>query len=285
MGDLASLAVVVLGVAASVGWGIADFGGGLASRRGPLLGVLFFTQLVALVIALPLAGIAGEPALSTQDIWLAGLGGIAGSVGLAALYRGLSVGRMGVVAPLAGVLTALVPVGAAIVLEGPPSPLVVAGIVLALGSVVVVTRSDDGGGDRPSGLMWGLIAGFAFGFFVLALSQLSDGVVFTPLAVVRGTEALVIAIAIVASRGAWRVPRASWWLIVLIGALDMAANVAFLGASHSGPLAIAASLSSLYPVVTVVLAAIVLREQVTAARAIGVALAGLAIALIASGRA
>jgi drug/metabolite transporter (DMT)-like permease len=138
---------------------------------------------------------------------------------------------------------------------------------------------------RPSGLVWGLVAGFAFGFFVLAISQLSDGVVFAPLAIVRGVEALVIAIAILVSRGAWRVPRATWWLIVLIGTLDMASNVAFLGASHSGPLAIAASLSSLYPVVTVVLAAIVLQEQVTVARAIGVGLAGLAIALIASGRA
>jgi drug/metabolite transporter (DMT)-like permease len=279
------LSVVLLGVAASVGWGVADFGGGLASRRAPLLGVLLATQLVALAIALPLAGLAGEPALSTPDIGLAVLAGITGSVGLAALYRGLSVGRMGVVAPLAGILTALVPVGAAIVLEGPPSPAVVAGILLALGSVVVVTRSDDGGGDRPSGLLWGLAAGFAFGLFVLAISQLSDGVVFTPIAIVRGVEAIVMAIAILASRGAWRVPRSTWWLIVMIGALDMASNVAFLGASHSGPLAIAASLSSLYPVVTVVLAAIVLREQVTAARAIGVGLAGLAIALIASGRA
>jgi drug/metabolite transporter (DMT)-like permease len=275
----------VLGVAASVGWGIADFGGGLASRRGPLLGVLLSSQLVALAIALPLAGLAGEPALSTPDIGLAVAGGIAGSAGLAALYRGLSVGRMGVVAPLAGVLTALVPVGAAIVLEGPPSPPVVAGIVVALGSVVVVTRSDDGAGERPSGLIWGLVAGFAFGFFVLAISQLSDSVVFAPLAIVRGVEALVIAIAILVSRGAWRVPRASWWLIVLVGTLEMASNVAFVGASHAGPLAIAASLSSLYPVVTVVLAAFVLREQVTLARAIGVGLAGLAIALIASGRA
>ena len=275
---------MLLGVAASVGWGIADFGGGLASRRGPLLGVLLSSQLVALAVALPLAGLAGERSLSTTDIGLAMAAGIVGSAGLGALYRGLSVGRMGVVAPLAGILTALVPVGAAIVLEGPPSPPVVVGIVVALASVVVVTRSDDGG-DRPSGLIWGLVSGFAFGFFVLAISQLSDGVVFAPLAIVRGMEALVIAIVILVSRGDWRVPRASWWLIVLIGTLDMASNVAFLGASHAGPLAIAASLSSLYPVVTVVLAAIVLREQVTVARAVGVGLAGLAIALIASGRA
>ena len=228
---------------------------------------------------------AHEPTLSSQDIALAAFGGITGSVGLAALYRGLSVGRMGVVAPLAGILTALIPVGAAIVLEGPPSLPVVAGIVLALGSVVVVSRSDDGSADRPSGLAWGLAAGIAFGLFVLAISQLSHGVVFAPVAIVRGVEAAVIAGAIVVSRAAWRVPRATWWLIGLIGALDMASNVAFLGAAHAGPLAIAASLSSLYPVVTVVLAAIVLREQVTPARAIGVGLAGLAIVLIASGRA
>jgi drug/metabolite transporter (DMT)-like permease len=132
---------------------------------------------------------------------------------------------------------------------------------------------------------WGLVAGFAFGFFILAISQLSEGDVFAPLVIVRGVEALVIGIAILVSRGAWRVPRASWWLIVLIGTLDMASNVLFLGASHAGPLAIAASLSSLYPVVTVVLAAIVLRERVTVARVVGVGLAGLAIALIASGRA
>src|SRR6185369_6038671 len=77
-GTAASLAVVVLGVAASVGWGIADFGGGLASRRGPLLGVLLSTQLVALAIALPLAGLAGEPSLATPDIGLAVLAGVTG---------------------------------------------------------------------------------------------------------------------------------------------------------------------------------------------------------------
>lgn len=246
--------------------------------------MLLATQLVALAIALPVAAVAREPVLTTQDIGLATFGGVAGSAGLAALYRGLSVGRMGVVAPLAGILTALIPVGAAIVLEGPPSLPVATGIVVALGSVVVVTRSDDGDADRPSGMIWGLLAGVAFGLFVLAISQLSDGAVFSPLAIVRGVEAAVIAIAILVSRSEWRVPRATWWLIALIGTLDMASNVAFLGASHAGPLTIAASLSSLYPVVTVVLAAIVLREQVTRARAIGIGLAGLAIALIAAGR-
>ena len=100
----ASLAVVVLGLLASLGWGVADFGGGLASRRAPVLGVLMWSQVASLIVAIPILLAGHEPAMRDLDIVVSLGGGVLGALGLALLYRGLSVGRMGVVAPVAAAL-------------------------------------------------------------------------------------------------------------------------------------------------------------------------------------
>jgi drug/metabolite transporter (DMT)-like permease len=276
-----ALAVVVLGLLASVGWGFGDFGGGLASRHAPVLGVLGGSQVASLLVGFLLIGFINEPAMRPEDVALSILAGIFGSIGLALLYRGLSTGRMGVVAPIAAVLTATLPVAFGFVTEGLPSVVAVLGIGFAVVSVILVSRAPDADDGRPTGLTLAVGAGTLFGLFAITASFLPDELILSPLLVIRAMSVVVITLWVVLRRQPWRVPTRMCPVVAVVGVLDMAATAAYLGAIAIGPLSIAAILAGLYPVVTVILAALVLRERITPAHAAGIAAAGLAVALIA----
>jgi drug/metabolite transporter (DMT)-like permease len=227
-----------------------------------------------------------EPIPSPTDLAWCGAAAVFGAIGILGLYRGLAAGRMGVVAPVTGVLGATVPVLVGILLDGLPSLVVLAGIVLALVAVVLVSRAaHDGDERRPPGLEFALVGGFGIGLFNVTISRISDGLVFGPLTVVRGVGALVLVLALVIGGGGSRLARGLLPVVVAVGLLDMTGNAFFLLAAQAGPLAVAAVLSSLYPVTTVLLATFVLRERLTRGHAVGVASAVVAIALIASGSA
>jgi drug/metabolite transporter (DMT)-like permease len=269
---------------AAVTWGSGDFAGGLLVRRTPVLGVVLVSQIVGAAIALVLAVLRGETMPLPSDVPYSIFGGVVGGIGIVALYRGLAIGRMGVVAPVTGVLAAAIPVVFGVVLEGLPGPLVVVGIGLAIVAVILVSRVDDGRAG-PSGIGLALMAGVAIGAFGVAISQISEGHAFGPLTIIRGAEAALIAAVIVIGRQSWRADRR--WLPAMagVGVLDMAGNASFILAVQTGALAIAAVLSSLYPVTTVVLATLVLHERITRSHAIGIALAAGAIVCIAIGSA
>jgi drug/metabolite transporter (DMT)-like permease len=255
-----------------------------------LFGVVLLSQVVGMAFALVLAIARGETAPTTADLGWSVLAGITGGVGISALYRGLAVGRMGIVAPVTGVIAALIPVAAGIALEGLPAPLVLFGIGLAIAAVILVSRVRDEASapastaaPAPSGLGLALIAGVAIGLFSVAAGQISDGHAFGPLVVIRGAEAMLIGGAVVVTGAGWRPDRRLVPAISLVGVLDMTGNGAFILAVQAGALAVAAVLSSLYPVTTVVLAWLVLHERVTRTHAAGIALAMAAIACIAVG--
>jgi uncharacterized membrane protein len=237
-----------------------------------------------MVLAAILAVLRGESAPTQADLAWSVVGGLVGGLGITALYRGLAVGRMGVVAPVTGVIAALIPVTAGILLEGVPPTIVLLGIVLASVAVVLVSRVRDAG-DGPSGLGLALVAGVALGSFSVCVAQLSDGHAFGPLVVIRATEASLVGAVVIASRASWRPERRLVPAILGVGVLDMLGNGAFILAAQAGALAIAAVLSSLYPVTTVVLASVFLHERVTRAHAAGIVLAVIAIACIAAGTA
>lgn len=243
------------------------------------------TQLVGLVAALVAAGALGEPVPSGLDLAWSLVGGAAGMLGITALYRGLAVGRMGVVAPSVGVIGAVIPVVVGFVFEGIPAAAAVAGIVTALVAVVLVTRAPGHDGDRPSGFAWAVLAGLAIGLFNVAVGQLSDAATFAPLVVMRVVQAILVVIVIVGWRQPWRLDAWAFPRVLVVGLLDMGGNVAFIAAAQTGALAIAAVLSSLYPVVTVVLAVAVLHERMTRRHVAGIALTVLAIVLIGLGTA
>jgi drug/metabolite transporter (DMT)-like permease len=279
------VAVVVLGLLSAVTWGAGDFGGGMMSRRAPLLGVVAVTQAVGIFAALAIAIVRHEPFPAIPDIGWAIGAGICGMAGITMLYRGLAVGRMGVVSPVAGVVGAVIPVVAGFALQGVPPVVVSAGIVLALLAVVLVTRAPGRHADRPSGVRWALGAGLAIGGFNLCIAGLSNEATFGPLVIIRVVQLILMTTVIVAWRQPWRMGRDVVWRLVLIGLLDMLGNASFILATQSGQLAIAAVLASLYPVITVMLAIAVLRERVTRSNAFGIALTALAIAMIAGGSA
>ena len=171
---------------------------------------------------------------------------------------------------------------AGFVLEGWPDPLVLVGIVVAIVAVVLVSRVADEGGGRE-GLAEALIAGTAIGLFGIVISQLPEGHVFAPLTVIRGVQALLVVGIVLVTRSAWRPPASMLPLLVGIGLADMAGNALYIIAVQTGALAIASVLSALYPVTTVILAALLLKERVTRAHALGIGLAVAAIACIGLG--
>jgi len=278
--------IVALGLGSALAWGAADFGGGLTSRRAALFGVVLVSQLVGMVVSLAIAVARGEPVPGVADVgWSVASGGL-GAVGILALYGGLAAGRMGVVAPVTGVLGASVPVIVGIVLEGLPGPVVLLGIGLAMVAVLLVSLTADGGPEgRPSGLTYALVAGVCLGLLAVTLSRVSDGLVFGPLAILRAVQVAFVASVIVVAGRDWRLDRRILPVVAAVGLLDMAGNGFFLAAAQAGPLAIAAIVSSLYPVTTVVLATLVLRERLGVGHAIGVLCAIVAITLIAAGSA
>jgi drug/metabolite transporter (DMT)-like permease len=223
-----------------------------------------------------------EPLPGPADVAWSVAAGVAGVIGISALYAGLATGRMSVVAPVTGVLAASIPVVAGIVLEGLPSVQVLVGIGLALLAVVLVSRVADETG-RSGGLRFALLAGGAIGAFNVLIAQVSQGLVFGPLTIMRGTQAVIIVVVILVGRAPWRMKPLLVPAVLLIGLLDMGGNAFFIAARQAGELAIAATLSSLYPVGTVVLAALLLRERIALQHAAGILLAATAVALIASG--
>ena len=277
--------VVVLGILSAISWGLGDFGGGLTSRRAPVAGVLLFSQAAGAVLSLALARWLGEGLPSSADIGWALASSAFGAVGLACLYIGLARGRMGVVAPVTGVLVAAIPALAGILLQGVPSAAVLGGIALAISSVVVVSRVGDAADGRPSGWRWGVAAGLTLGAVTLTLSRMTPGLVYGPLTVMRVGEAVLIAMALLAwrPRAPWRVPRRLWLAVVAVGACDSLGTAFYIAATQAGSLAVAGVLSALYPVTTVVLAVAILREQLARWHIIGIAMSGTAIVLITAG--
>ena len=249
-----------------------------------MLGVALLVQPAGLLAAMSIALVRGEPTPDAGTIALAVVAGIAGATGLVNLYHGLAVGRMGVVAPVTGVLAATLPMLAGSLLEGVPRLPVMAGIALALAAVVLVSRAPGQQGSR-SGLEFGLAAGVALGITNILISQLPGASLFWSLAMLKIASGVFVGLVVLASRAAWRVRGGVLPFAIIVGALDMAGSALFALAVQAGRLDVAAVLSSLYPVTTVILAATVLREPMSRTHLLGIAVAVIAIALIASGSA
>lgn len=277
---------VLLALAAAVAYGLSDFVGGLAARRTSAWPVAFVGAVAALGGSLALALLLpGEPT-GTHLAWgmLAGVGSGAGG---AFLYRGLAAGRMGVVAPVSAVGAALLPVVVGVAAGERPALLVWLGIAAAVPGIWLVSREPAGGGTVAAGLsdgvVDGVLAGAGFGVLFAAMGQVPDEAGFWPLATAQAV-AVVAVVAVAALLGARWLPAArsdAWGAVA--GLLATLAVLAFLLATQSGLLTVAAVLTSLYPAVTVLLAATALREHVHRSQAVGLVLSGVAVALVAAG--
>ena len=274
---------VLLALSGAVFYGLSDFVGGIASRRTSAWSVALTAALSGAVFVLVAAVLVdGDP--TRQDLAWGVLAGVGNGFGTAFLYRGLSSGRMGVVAPISAVGAALVPVAAGLAGGERPAELVWFGIAAAIPGIWCV--SQDPAADSPGargGVLDGVLAGLGFGVLFAALGQVPEEAGLLPLAFNQLVGAAAIVAVALALRVAW-VPRekpAAYG--VVCGALGAAATVAFLLATHAGALTVAAVLASLYPAVTILLAAVVLKEPVHRVQGVGLALCGIAVALVAAG--
>src|SRR6266849_4977034 len=270
---------VLFGLSASLSWGTGDFSGGLASRRAHVFSVVLAAYLVGLLLLPVLALAWSEPLPSWRDALWGASAGLVGTLGLTAFYRSLAIGRMGINAPITAVLAASLPIIFTAFTQGLPRPLQLAGFVLALLAVALVSRPARASG-RPEGLGLALLAGLGFGGFLILIGQVSHGAIFWPL-VVAGLSSSLFMLAVVLIMRQEVLPKKEVLpLVLLAGTLDVAGNAFYVLATHAGRLDVAAVLSSLYPAVTVLLAAILLKERVTRLQAVGILVAVVAIPLI-----
>ncbi|MDF1603171.1 EamA family transporter [Nocardioides sp. YIM 152315] len=276
---------ILVSLLAAASYGLGDFNGGIFSKRGGPWAVSLLAQLAGTVLVLLVALVdGGSP--TAGDLGWAVVAGIGNGFGTAFLYRGLSSGRMGVVAPVSGLGAVLVPVVVGVATGERPGALVWLGVLAALPAIWLVSRepADDGPPIGPgSGLVDGVLAGAGFGSLFAALAQIPEEAGWLPLALNQLVAGGAIILVAVALRQDW-VPRNRYALGgVISGALGSLATGLFQVATHQGFLTVAAVITSLYPGFTVLLAATVLREPVHRAQAVGLALCAGAVVLVAAG--
>ena len=281
---------ILLALVSALCYGTSDFIGGVLSARIKPWTAAFTGQFAGGVLLGLLCLVRGTPLPAAALGWGA-LAGLGGGVGIIYLYRGLSTGRMGVVAPLSGVLAALVPATVGVITGDRPSAISWLGIVAALPATWLVASSsehgdDDRGAPRAGlgeGVLDGLLAGAGFGLSFAAVPQAPASAGQWPVSVELLVAALVAVVGATIAGESW-LPRTRTALFaVSTGVLAASALVAFLAATHHGMLAVTSVIAALYPAATVLLAVVVLRERVHRTQALGLGLCAIAVALVAGG--
>ncbi len=258
----------------------------MATRRAPAFLVVLVAQGIGLALAVGFALVTAAPLPPPEGLAWAFAGGTFGILALVAFYQGLAIGRMGIVAPVAGVLGASIPVIVGSLTQGLPSLLTSIGIVLAVASVALVSQPGDqppAASDRRA-LALALLAGAGFGLFFVCMHQAGDGSPAWLVSGSRGASVVAIIVALVVLRPRAPAGDRRWIGIALLaGIFDVAGNGLFVAAVQTGALAIAAVTSSLYPITTVVLARVILGERFAHVHVIGIAAATAAVVCIAAG--
>lgn len=305
---------VALGLCGAVVYGFADFLGGVASRRARPVVVAAIAAAIGIVpLVLGLVLLGGR--FTTLSIGLGAIAGVSGGVGVLLLYAALAVGPMSVLSPLTAVFSALVPALVGVLRGTVLRPVAVGALVAAVVAVILVAAVPDRSGARLTGrgIAAAVVAGCGFGGLVLAYDATPGDAGVAPLVVARILEAVLLAVAALASatglrrsrmRAAERVGtldraadrairrdavgspdsgtsralgRRFWLVVVGCGVCDASANVFIQSALHvsadPAALPVVSVLNALYPIGTIVLACVVLRERLTVVQGTGIALA------------
>jgi drug/metabolite transporter (DMT)-like permease len=270
-----------LAAAAAIFYGFADFAGGFATKRLSVWKVMAWAQLLGL--GLLAVGLVVVPAteVTGRDLFFGAVAGLVGLVGLVVLYLSLAQGTMAIVAPISGAVAAAVPVVVDVVFGVGLSNRQWVGVGLALAAVALVGMEPGAGGTDRRWLAGAIFSGISFGVFYVALGQTEAASGLWPLVAARGTS-IPIAFAIAVGLGVAAAPgRRFLGLIVLIGNLDMAANIFSALALQRGPAGVTAVVVSLYPAVTAATAMVLLRERPSGRQLAGIGFAlGALVALV-----
>ncbi|MEW2633915.1 DMT family transporter [Streptomyces sp. NPDC048389] len=282
-------------LATSLLWGLADFGGGLLTRRTPALTVVVASQTVAVVVLGAIVVATGGFSEAGPRLWYAVAAGAVGPVAMLCFYKALALGPMGVVSPL-GSLGVAVPVGVGLLLGERPGLLQFAGIAVAVAGIVLAGGPELRGAPvRRQAVLLTLVAAFGFGAVLALIAEASTTLtgLFLALFVQRVTNVAVGGAALYVSvkRGGRALPEDGGARTVLrslpalafVGLADVAANGTYSIAAQTGPVTVAAVLANLYPVVTVLAALMVLKERLRSVQAAGAGLALVGTVLLASG--
>lgn len=280
------MVAVALGLAAGISWGVADFLGGLKSRQLNVVVVLVLSQAAGAVLVGVIVAARGEGPPEPQLLLYGVLAGVAGLAGLAAFYRGMAVGAMAVVAPISAT-GAAIPVAVGLSTGDRPGTIQVVGLVLALVGVVLASREPSESRARTgvaAGTGLALVAAFGFGGFFVGMDAASDGGdVLWALLAARSFDVVLLGALLVTLRRGTRLSPRDVRDVAAVGLFDVLANALFAFASTQGLVSLVAVLASLYPVVTIFLARLVLKERIRAVQGTGAGLALVGVAAIASG--
>jgi len=273
------IASPALSLASALSWGAADFSGGIAAKKSDVFGIVVVAHSAGLILMLALALLFHDPFPSRAAFGWGVLAGLCGAVGLASLYSALAVGKMGIAAPIAAVVTAVLPVIVGFATQGFPHLLRLFGFAVGAVSIWLIAMPANGL-ERPKGVGLAILAGMGFGGF-LVFSRLGGTVaVFWPLVAARAASVIVVLTLVLSSRNRHLPARSTLLYAVVAGVLDSTGNALFVAASQRGRLDVAAVLSSFYPVSTVILARILLKERLSRLQTAGLALALASVPLI-----
>lgn len=310
--------ISLLSLAAAVSWGAADFSGGLASKKSNVYGVVLVAHAVGLVFNTGAAFLWRDPWPGTASMMWGAAAGLVGAVGLVALYRALAIGTMGINAPVAAVVTGILPVAFTFLTLGLPTRLQLGGFTVAVIAIWLIAMPA-GELGRPKGLGLAMLAGVGFSGFLLFIKLAGAVAKFWPLVGARAAS-LVFMVVLVSGMSAgarrsrhrgrdahateenpgahaaedtrddhaagdsmvgWGSLRANWRAMVFCGIFDSLGNILFVYAATRGRLDVAAVLSSLYPASTLILARVILKERIGKVQMLGIALALGSVAMIA----
>jgi drug/metabolite transporter (DMT)-like permease len=271
---------VTFGLGSAISWGAGDFSGGFASKKNSALTVIFYSQMIGVALLVGLQRFFPGSGWTLEQLVWGALAGVSGVFGLIALYKGLATGRMGIVAPLSAVVTALIPLVLAFLTEGLPRQSQLAGFGLALVAIWLLAVNESRSRAFRAEFVLSLSAGAGFGLFFVCIDHISSEAILWPLITARLASVTLIGSLLAARRQVAPPPRHQLLVIALAGTLDVAGNGFFALASKLGRLDMAAVLASMYPVTTVLLARCFLKERLRGQQRIGLVAACAALVLI-----
>jgi drug/metabolite transporter (DMT)-like permease len=276
---------VLLSLAASSCWGVADFLGGLQAKRVPVVVVLCVVEGTGLVGVLVVIAVTGERFPGARAAILAMVAGVAGVIALGCFYRALAIGTMSIVAPISATGVSL-PVVVGIATGDRLSTVVAVGLAVTVSGVVLASRERHDDAERAAAgklsIALALVAALGFGSYFVMSDAAADDSVLWLLALSRIIPVPALA-AFARTRRMRPPPAPSALALVAAGTLDCGATGLYGLANTKGALSIVAVVGSLYPVMTVMLARVVLGERIRRVQQVGVAAALAGVAMIAAG--
>jgi len=273
--------LILYGLASAAGWGVGDFFGGLATKWISVYRVILISQLVGVTMLLVFAVVVAEPLPSVDNLLLGGIAGISATSGLTALYLGLARGHMGIVAPVAAVVAAILPILVALFSEGLPSNSQLIGFGFALLAVWLLSSAGDDTTFTRRDLRLPVFAGMGFALFNILIDRVDDVALMWPLVAARVASISTLSLVSIFQRRRESISRKQLGIIVATGICETGGMAFFALATHLGRLDVSTILSSLYPVATVILAWTIMKEQFKRQQLVGILLAFVALVLIA----